>query len=169
MSSPSGHVYPHPITREQRWERNREMVRLCTEEGLSPEELSGRFGLRLSTVFVILLRYGVSLRRNTRHPQELVHRNQEIARLYGEGLTPEELAAQFGVGRWTVCETLRKQGISLRRVRRRAVVEKQYKMILRFRDMRIEKLKALLKYHRKYAHVIKQVLEEREEDGKAKG
>jgi len=167
MSSPSGHVYPHPISREQRWERNREMVRLCTEEGLSPEELAGRFGLRLSTVFVILLRYGVSLRRNTRHPQELVHRNQEIARLYGEGLTPEELAAQFGVGRWTVYETLRKQGLSLRRVRRRAMVEVKDSVIQRFRDMRPEKLRKLLRYHEKYAAIIRRVISE--EEGKAKG
>jgi vacuolar-type H+-ATPase subunit E/Vma4 len=43
-------------------------------------------------------------------------------------------------------------------------MEVKEQVIQRFRDMRDEKLKALLKYHRKYAELIKAVLDERKKE-----
>lgn len=116
MISSGSDIHSDRMTRERRWERNKEIVRLCAEDGLLPEEVAARFGLCPSTVFAILRRHGVRVKRATGHQQELGQRNHEIARLYGEGLSVPELGARFRLSPSTIATILTRRGVSLKRL-----------------------------------------------------
>ena len=116
--APSGDDdHPERMTRERRCERNKEIVRLCVEEGLPPEDIAARFGLRPSTVFAVLARHSVTVRRDTMHRRARDRRDEAIADLHRKGLSLAELGNRFGLAPATVSGILRKLGVSLRRGR----------------------------------------------------
>ena len=138
MVSPGPNVHPERMTRERRLERNREIVRLRLEEGLLPEDIAGRFGLRPSTVLAILAIHGVKRPlgtlsdatrkrvqeaarryaerdRRTHPPSPFRQRNEEMARLcVEESLSLGQIGARFGMSRERVRQILMKAGLRTR-------------------------------------------------------
>lgn len=113
MTPSSGDTHPDRMNSEQLRKRDDEILRLYVEEGLSPEGLAARFGLRPSTVHGILRHRGVSLRRlSSGAPPHLKERNDEIARLRAEeGLTLKEIGERFNLGKERVRQVLIRAGV----------------------------------------------------------
>jgi DNA-binding CsgD family transcriptional regulator len=114
MAASSGDAHPDRMSGEQLRKRDDEILRLFVEEGLSPEGLAARFGLRPSAVHGILRHRGVSLRRlSSGAPPHHKERNDEMARLRAEeGLTLKEIGERSNLGKERVCKVLIKAGVS---------------------------------------------------------
>jgi DNA-binding CsgD family transcriptional regulator len=115
MAAAGDHFGPGRARGDAIRHRNQEIARLYAEEGISPEDLAGRFSLKPSTVADILKLRGVALRRRPRMrpPSPFGQRNAEMARLYvDEGLSLRQVGARFGLSYERVRRILMTAGVS---------------------------------------------------------
>jgi DNA-binding CsgD family transcriptional regulator len=96
--------------------RNGEIVRLCVEGGLRPDELAVRFGLTPSHISRLLRKRGVVVprrRRGTETPQHLRERNAEMLCAYvEESLSLRQTGARFGLSAERVRQIVERAGVS---------------------------------------------------------
>ena len=108
-------------------ERNREMVRLYAEEGLTLREIGERFNLSRKRVRQIAERAGVTPKASQVLPRRpgrpcgwrdgaLAKRNEHIIHAYNqEKLSLAQVGALFGLNPMTVSDILREAGVSRRK------------------------------------------------------
>lgn len=104
----------------RRQARDRQMVRLFTEEHQSLQEIAQAVGLSSSRVWDLLKRRGVDMSAMARRGQLVgVERRLEMVRLYTEEYrTMEEIAAVFGVTRERVRQLLWIERVNTQAVRK---------------------------------------------------
>jgi DNA-directed RNA polymerase specialized sigma subunit len=110
---PSSGTSPHPS------ERNAEMVRLYAEGDLTLRDIGERFRVTRERVRQIVARAGVHRKAGRKVPREvpehLKQRNDEIVRLYAEGLKLKEIANRVGLSLGGLHSVIRTANVHRRR------------------------------------------------------
>lgn len=89
-------------------ERN-EKIRADRMAGLSPREISAKYGIHLNNVYTIIRGLNAPpVPCGVPSPAIKANRNEEIVQAYRDGLSSVELAERFGVSRERVCQILRR-------------------------------------------------------------
>lgn len=102
-------------------ERDKAVIRAYKEPGATLKGVAGKIGAAPKTIHNILIKHGIKVRDIKFHSRcgfdTVAERNEEIARLYSEGLTGAQVGAKLGVKRSAVYGALRASGVKIRGAR----------------------------------------------------